>query len=69
MNDDEPVPVGPGGLKDLKAEHRRLDEQIAELAADPTADQLEIARLKRRKLKLKDQIQLIAASNIPDIIA
>jgi hypothetical protein len=65
MNDDEPGP----GLDALKAEHRRLDELIAALAADSSADQLELARLKKRKLRIKDQIQRIADSNIPDIIA
>ena len=65
MNDDEPRP----DLATLKAEHRSLDEQIKALAADPGADQLEIARLKKRKLILKDQIQRIIDSNIPDIIA
>ena len=69
MNDDQPGPVSAADLEALKAEHRRLDEEIAALSADATADQLELARLKRRKLKLKDQIQLIATSNIPDIIA
>ena len=65
MNDDD-----PGSLLDgLKAEHRRLDQQIAELVLDPGCDQLELARLKRRKLRLKDQIQQISDSNIPDIIA
>ena len=65
MNDDEPV----GMLAALRAEHRRLDEEIQLLTSEPTGDQLEIARLKRRKLKLKDQIQRIVDSNIPDIIA
>jgi hypothetical protein len=65
MNDDEPVP----GLEALKAEHRLLDEQIAVLSAEVGADQLELARLKKRKLRLKDQIAQIADSNIPDIIA
>ena len=65
MNDDEP----PVALETLKAEHRDLDERIRFLSAEPTGDQLEIARLKRRKLMLKDQIQVISAANIPDIIA
>jgi hypothetical protein len=65
MNDDEPGP----DLESLKAEHRRLDEEIRLLAMNSAADQLELARLKKRKLRLKDQIQLIADSNIPDIIA
>ena len=65
MNDDQPAPA----LEALKAEHRQLDDRIRALCAEPTGDQLEIARLKRRKLRLKDQIQLIIDSNIPDIIA
>lgn len=65
MNNDN-----PGSMLDaLKAEHRQLDDQIAALSAERGPDQLEIARLKRRKLRLKDQIQMIANSNIPDIIA
>ena len=65
MNDDEP----PQDLGALKAEHRRLDDQIQEMLADPQADQLEIARMKKRKLRLKDQIQRIIDSSVPDIIA
>ena len=56
-------------LDAMKAEHRRLDERISALSADPLSDQLEIARLKRRKLMLKDQIQLVFDRNTPDIIA
>ena len=65
MNDDFPA----ADLQVLRAEHRELDEKIQLLSAEPIGDQLEIARLKRRKLKLKDQIQQIVDSNIPDIIA
>jgi hypothetical protein len=65
MNDDHPG----GMLEGLKAEHRQLDDQIAALSAEHGPDQLEIARLKKRKLRLRDQIQLITNSNIPDIIA
>ena len=65
MNDDEPRL----DLAGLKAEHRRLDERIQAMSADGTVDQLELARLKKRKLLLKDQIQQIEDSNIPDIIA
>ena len=65
MNDDQPAP----GLEALKAEHRQLDERIRDLSAEPIGDQLEIARLKRRKLQLKDQIQRLVDSSIPDIIA
>ena len=56
-------------LDAMKAEHRRLDDQITALSAEPLFDQLEIARLKRRKLQLKDHIQLVIDRNTPDIIA
>lgn len=65
MNDDQPGV----DLETLKAEHRELDERIQKLSAEPGLDQLELARLKRSKLRLKDQIQRIVAGNIPDIIA
>jgi hypothetical protein len=65
MNDDDP----PVPLATLKAEHRELDDRIQLLSSEPTGDQLEIARLKRRKLMLKDQIQRMIDSSVPDIIA
>ena len=65
MNDDDPA----AELEELRAEHRALDARIAALTAEAAADQLEIARLKRRKLHLKDRIQLMLDSNTPDIIA
>ena len=67
MGDEQPATVVL--LQALRAEHRELDERIRALSAEPVGDQLEIARLKRHKLKLKDQIQVIVDSNIPDIIA
>lgn len=65
MNDDEPSER----LAELKAEHRRLDAVIEGMRADPKADQLEIARLKKRKLRLRDEIAVLADRCIPDIIA
>ena len=65
MNDDDPRQV----VELLKAEHRRLDEEIEALRAEGSGDQLEIARLKKRKLLLKDEIQLLNDRIIPDIIA
>lgn len=64
MNDDHPA-----FLETLKAEHRELDAKIRLLSSEPTGDQLELARLKRRKLQLKDQIQLMVNNSVPDIIA
>ena len=59
----------PGDVEALRAEHRELDDQIRLLTSEPTGDQLEIARLKRRKLMLKDQIQRVLDQSTPDIIA
>jgi hypothetical protein len=58
-----------GLLEMLRAEHRELDARIRLLSSEPTGDQLEVARLKKRKLMLRDQIELIVDSNVPDIIA
>lgn len=65
MNDDDPREV----LAFLKAEHRRLDQEIEMLRASGNCDQLELARMKKRKLALKDEIQLISDRIVPDIIA
>ncbi|HMT48200.1 MAG TPA: DUF465 domain-containing protein [Novosphingobium sp.] len=56
-------------LEMLRIEHRDLDAAIDALSAAGSIDQLQIARLKKRKLKLKDQISLIEDYLIPDIIA
>ena len=57
----------------LKTEHRDLDAAIAALSEaarlNGAADQLQIARLKKRKLRLKDQIAIIEDTLLPDIIA
>ena len=56
-------------LHALEIEHHDLDDVIIRLAGDPTQDQLQLQRLKKRKLILKDQIQRLRARLIPDIIA
>ncbi|WP_395395682.1 DUF465 domain-containing protein [Novosphingobium sp. BL-8A] len=56
-------------LEMLKIEHRDLDAAIDALNSAGAGDQLQIARLKKRKLRLKDQISLIEDYLIPDIIA
>ncbi|WP_420608056.1 DUF465 domain-containing protein [Novosphingopyxis sp.] len=56
-------------LEMLRTEHRDLDDAIAALAAQTVPDQLQIARLKRKKLKLKDRIGRIEDDLTPDIIA
>ena len=65
MNDDELRKR----LEALRIEHRDLDAAIDALAGANATDQLQIARLKKRKLKLKDQIAIVEDYLIPDIIA
>ena len=66
MNDDE---TAAQQLAALKLEHLALDEQIAALIEDGSTDQLELARLKKRKLRLKDEIERMRDRSVPDIIA
>ena len=56
-------------LAALKSEHRDLDDVIAQLAASSAADQLQIQRLKKRKLALKDIMARLESMLLPDIIA
>ena len=56
-------------LADLKTEHRDLDDVIARITEQRPFDQLQIQRLKKRKLMLKDQISKIESELLPDIIA
>ena len=65
MNDDDPRQI----LELLKTEHRLLDAQIEGLLAAGSADQIEIARLKKRKLMLKDEIAVLNDRIVPDILA
>ncbi len=56
-------------LAELREEHRGLDATIAELTAEASFDQLELKRLKKRKLRLKDEIARLESAIVPDIIA
>ena len=56
-------------LHHLRLEHRDLDMAIEALRATAAPDQLQIARLKKRKLRLKDEIAILEDQMIPDIIA
>jgi hypothetical protein len=53
----------------LQIEHRDLDDVIRRLAEDPGRDQLQLTRMKRRKLLLKDQIARLERAIDPDILA
>ena len=59
----------PQRLAELREEHRELDATIAELTAEASFDQLELKRLKKRKLRLKDEIARLESAIVPDIIA
>ena len=56
-------------LASLRTEHRDLDAAIDALSGSGSTDQLQIARLKKRKLRLKDQIAIVEDQLLPDIIA
>jgi len=56
-------------LADLREEHRDLDHAIARLAEDAATDQLQLTRLKKRKLKIKDWIAYLESKLIPDLDA
>ena len=56
-------------LEALRIEHRDLDEVILRLVESPPYDQLQLQRLKKRKLVLKDLIAKLESKLLPDIIA
>ena len=56
-------------LEELRVEHRDLDEIIQRLSMDPLVDQLQLRRMKKRKLNLKDMISRLESKLIPDIEA
>ena len=56
-------------IAELLQEHRDLDAAIAAMAEQGVKDQLQVTRLKKRKLQLKDQITRIEDALLPDIIA
>lgn len=65
--DDEVVLVRE--LEDLRTQHRQIDNAIHDLLEARYPDQLQLARLKREKLRLKDAICLLEEQIYPDIIA
>jgi len=56
-------------LRQLRIEHRDLDQVIERLSLDMRSDELQLRRLKKRKLLLKDQIQRLVSQSIPDLNA
>ncbi|MCR9256654.1 MAG: DUF465 domain-containing protein [Alphaproteobacteria bacterium] len=66
---DEATQVLQERLEGLRVEHRDLDEVISRLMEASPYDLLQIQRLKKRKLMLKDQMNRIESQLLPDIIA
>jgi hypothetical protein len=56
-------------LHNLLTEHRDLDSAIDALVFSGSMDQVQVARLKKRKLRLKDEIAMVQDQLVPDIIA
>jgi len=53
-------------LDDLKDQHRQLDEEIRQIQLLGSADEMQVARLKKRKLQLRDQIMTLEVEIYPD---
>lgn len=67
MNDAYDTEVLRARLEALRVEHRDLDQVIGRLSQDTAQDQLQLRRLKKRKLVLKDAIARIESMLIPDL--
>jgi Uncharacterized conserved small protein containing a coiled-coil domain len=66
----DPSDIAPASkLVRLRLEHRDLDAAIEALRTTACTDQLQLARLKKRKLRLKDEISQLEDMMLPDIIA
>jgi hypothetical protein len=69
MPDREEINAIEARLTELKLEHRDLDDVVLRLMQTPVQDQLQLQRLKKRKLLVKDQITMLERQLTPDIRA
>ncbi len=69
MSESNEIDAIEARLAELKLEHRDLDDVIHRLLTSPALDQLQLQRLKKRKLLVKDQITLLERQLTPDIRA
>ncbi len=69
MLNSEDIAAIEARLAELKLEHRDLDDVIQRLTDTPVQDQLQMQRLKKRKLLVKDQISMLERQLTPDILA
>jgi hypothetical protein len=56
-------------LGELKAEHRDIDDAIQALSQRMVPDMIQLQRLKKKKLQLRDEIKKLESQTLPDIIA
>lgn len=68
MNSNDPADIAEL-LAELRIEHRDLDRAIEALSVDSAVDQLQVTRMKKRKLKIKDAIAYLESKLIPDLDA
>lgn len=66
---DEEIEAIKQRILELTIEHRDLDDVIDRLSVDVVVDQLQLRRLKKRKLVIKDEIVLLQQQLVPDILA
>ncbi len=66
---DEEIEAIKQRILELTIEHRDLDDVIDRLSSDVVIDQLQLRRLKKRKLVIKDEITLLQQQLVPDILA
>jgi hypothetical protein len=69
LNQEMDVAAMRRKLEELKTEHRDLDDAISALAGSSSQNHLQLQRMKKRKLVLKDQISQLENLLLPDIIA
>ena len=69
MSDSNETDAIEARIAELKLEHRDLDDVIHRLLQSPILDQLQLQRLKKRKLLVKDQITILERQLTPDIRA
>ena len=69
MTDRNEIDAIEARIAELKLEHRDLDDVISRLTQTPVVDQLQLQRMKKRKLMVKDQIALLERQLTPDIPA
>ena len=69
MTDDDRIDAARRRIAELQTEHRALDEMILGIVQGPGCDELQLRRLKKRKLQVKDAIAQLQMQLVPDVPA